>query len=125
MFVQIFYNKLNKKKVTLLSSYDEVLKAMELIQNLSKTNICQILEILKIKYEREIDMNFVIFTLPSLIMKIKIFSIHAQQDDKILVEINHLIRNIIPKFEKYSFEQKYNKVQRKAYITFCKSFALN
>lgn len=108
-----------------MSSYDEVIKAMELIQNLSKTNICQILEILKIKYERELDMNFVIYTLPSLIMKIKIFSIHAQQYDKILVEINHLISNIIPKFEKYSFEQKYNKVQRKAYITFCKSFALN
>lgn len=106
-----------------MESYFEIMSAMDSIQNMSNENLQKILDILRIKYKTNVDMKFVTQTLPSLMIKMKIFTITVKFLDKaILSEINALIDNVMPLFDDYFTERNFAKKQQNAYLTFCKTF---
>lgn len=108
-----------------MNSQQEIVSVMNLIQNLSADTIPILLNLLKVKFGQEKDMNFATHVLPSLIMKIKIYStFHSKHDDQIkLSQINNLIQTIIPLFEDYFNHLHYKKEQQNAYLKFCQVFA--
>ena len=109
-----------------MDSYYEIMSAMDSIQNMSNENLQKILDVLRIKYKTAIDMSFVTQTLPSLIMKMKIYSLTVKNQNKQIVsEINALIDNVMNLFEGYFTEKNFAKNQQIAYMTFCKTFVTN
>lgn len=109
-----------------MESYNEILSVLNSITNMSTENLQKLLDILRIKYKSDVDMHFVIQTLPSLIMKLKIYiSFAKNQDKQIIDEINNLIKNVIPLFDAYFKEKNFDVKQQNAYLAFCKILALN
>ena len=107
-----------------MDSYREIETAMLLIQDLSKDNINQIYKILQAKLSQKMDVNFAIMVLPTLIVKLKIYSFSHQEDEQIIKKINNLINNFIPLLEIYFERNKYEERQQKAYFKIFELFAI-
>jgi hypothetical protein len=108
-----------------MESYKDIVSTLDLIEKMSEINILKILKILRIKYKENIDMNFVTYTLPSLVMKLKIYMIRVNKNDENVLEINQLIYNILPLFDSYFVLKNFDMTQRNAFLNFCKTMTTN
>lgn len=104
-----------------MDSMHDISCTMNLIQNMSNDNILQLLGILRVKYELEKDMEFATYTLPTLVMKIKVFTAFHRENNKIINEINTLIENIMPFFENYFDQMHFRKNEQRGFFNFCKT----